>query len=142
MNRFILIPLFLLGVLFESSAQTYSPGQNAEGGIVFPTSKKKGFVVAEKGLGLMTWEEGKKACEDLVLNGYDNWRLPSKTELGIIYYQFYMKGIGGFPTEYYWCKTENKGIRQLAWCLDFKDGQEYNSHSKTNNKYILPVRTY
>ena len=137
----LLILSFII-LFFQSNAQTYKLGQKAEGGVVFPTTKKKGFVVAEKGLGLMSWDEGKKACDDLVLNGYNDWRLPSISELGSIYYQFYVKGIGGYPTEYYWSKTENKGIRQLAWCFDFKVGQEYNSHSKANTKYILPVRSY
>ena len=136
------ILLISMLLFFESNAQPYKTGQKVEGGIVFPNNKKSGVAIAEKGLGLMSWDEGKKACEDLVLNGYDNWRLPSLKELGIIFYQFYVKGIGNFPTGYYWSKAENKGIRQLAWCFDFKDGQEYNSHSKTNTKYILPVRSY
>lgn len=136
-----------LGFLFvffiaRSNAQTYEPGKRVEGGIVFPNNKKSGLVVAEKGLGLMNWEQGKKACEDLILNGYDDWRLPSLKELGIIYYQFYLKGLGSFPNEYFWSNAENKGIKKLALCFDFKDGQEYNSHSKANTKYIIPVRSY
>lgn len=142
MKRVTLLSLLFVVFASQPNAQTYEAGQKVEGGIVFPSNKKSGLVIAEKGLGLMSWNEGKKACEDLVLNGYDNWRLPSLKELGIIFYQFYVKGIGGFPTEYYWSKAENKGIRQLAWCFDFKDGQEYNSHPKTNTKYILPVRSY
>lgn len=137
----LLLLLFIL-LVFQANAQTYKAGQKAEGGIIYPTNKKSGLVIAEKGLGLMNWDEGKKACEDLVLNGYDDWRLPSLYELGVVFYHFYLKGVGDFPTEYYWSKSENKGIRQLAWCFDFKDGQEYNSHSKSNTKYILPVRSY
>ncbi len=142
MKRATIVLLLFIVSIIQTKAQAYKPGQKAEGGIVVPANKKSGLVIAEKGLGLMSWDEGKKACEDLVLNGYGDWRLPSIKELGLIYYQFYVKGIGGFPTEYYWSKAENKGIRQLAWCFDFKNGQEYNSHSKTNAKYILPVRSY
>lgn len=142
MKKVSLIVLVFIASFFESKAQIYKPGDKAEGGIVVPKNNKKGLAVAEKALGLMTWDEGKKACEDLVLNGYDDWRLPSINELAIIFYQFYVKGVGGFQMGHYWSKAENKGIRQLAWCFDFKDGQEYNSHSKSNTKYILPVRSY
>lgn len=142
MKHIAMLAVLSFLLLTKTNAQRYKQGQKAEGGIVFPHNNKSGLVIAEKGLGFMSWEEGKRACEALVLNGYDDWRLPTMKELAIIYYQFYIKRIDEFPTGYYWSKSENKGIRELAWCFDFKDGQEYNSHSKANSNYILPVRTY
>ena len=35
--------------------------------------------------GNMPWEEGKKACEDYVYAGYDDWYMPSRYELDAIY---------------------------------------------------------
>ena len=45
-----------------------------------------------------------KLCNDLVLNGYDDWFLPSKDELNLMYGQ---KGvIGSFAVDYYWSSSE------------------------------------
>lgn len=142
MKIIFLIKIVLILSIYQTNAQNYKQGDKAEGGIIFPHNKKSGLVIAEKGLGFMSWEEGKKACEDLELNGYNDWRLPTLKELAIIYYQFYIKGVGGYPTGFYWSKSENKGIKELAWCFDFKDGSEYNSHTKSNTNYVIPVRAY
>ena len=144
MKYLTLFKVFFIIFIANTDAQNYKykSGQKAEGGIVIIASKKSGVVVAEKVLGMMTWEDGKKACEDLVLNGYDNWRLPTMNELYIFYYEFYLKGVGDFPTGNYWSKKENTGIRELGWSFNFKDGSERNSNSKANTNYILPVRSY
>ena len=45
-----------------------------------------------------------RICSDLVLNGYNDWFLPSKDELNQLYLQRGL--IGGFAGGYYWCSTE------------------------------------
>ncbi len=90
----------------------------------------------------MSWDDGKKACEDLVLNGYDDWRLPSEKEIATIFYGLYVKGITSLPTGFYWIRKQNDGIKHLAWCFYFKEGNAYNGHIKSNTNHILPVRSY
>ena len=139
-------PIFILMISFcflsPLIAQKHFPGEKAEGGLVFYVKKSHGLVVAEKDLGEMSWESGKKACNSLVLSGYDDWRLPSIEELAIIYYEIFEKKVVNFSTGYYWSRAENKGITSLAWCFDFTTGSEYNNHSKKNTKYIIAVRSY
>jgi len=45
-----------------------------------------------------------KICDDLVLNGYSDWHLPSKDELRKLFEN--RTSIGGFVNEYYWSSTE------------------------------------
>jgi len=59
-----------------------------------------------------------KICYDLVLNGYDDWFLPSKDELNLMYEQ---KGvIGGFAGAYYWSSSEY--FLNYAWSQYFYNG--------------------
>jgi len=57
-----------------------------------------------------------KICDDLVLEGYSDWYLPSKDELNKLYIN--KDAIGGFDTRHvYWSSTE---INELdAWSQDF-----------------------
>ncbi|MFT3678823.1 MAG: hypothetical protein QM791_01035 [Ferruginibacter sp.] len=56
-----------------------------------------------------------KICYELVLNGYDDWVLPSKAELNILYNN--RVAVGGFKQEKYWSSSEVNG--DFAWVQDF-----------------------
>jgi hypothetical protein len=61
-----------------------------------------------------------KLCDDLVLNGYSDWFLPSKDELNLLYIN--RDVIGGFTNSNvrYWSSTEHDKDR--AWYQHFNDG--------------------
>lgn len=60
-------------------------------------------------------------CYDLVLNGYDDWFLPSKDELNEMYLQ--KNVIGGFSNAYYLSSSEFDDIFE-TWAQDFTDGYQ------------------
>lgn len=68
-----------------------------------------------------------KICYDLVLNGYDDWFLPSKQELELMYSNLHKNGLGGFDNStksYYWTSSQyNIGDpdqkKKLAWAKFF-----------------------
>jgi hypothetical protein len=64
-----------------------------------------------------------RICDDLVLNGYSDWFLPSTGEM--THMDRYKNEIGGFATATpYWSSTENTGYN--AWALWFnRDQSEY-----------------
>ena len=73
-----------------------------------------------------------KLCDDLVLNGYDDWFLPSKDELSILYENSNV--IGGFSNRYYWSSSEYSNVD--AWYNSFyNNGCGYDSKN-----YIFRVR--
>lgn len=80
-----------------------------------------------------------KVCYDLVLNGYDDWFLPSKEELRLmnktLHYPDY---IGNFAREVYWSSTENGSVN--AEFYDFGSG--LNSSHKTTKHYVRAIRSF
>jgi hypothetical protein len=70
-----------------------------------------------------------KICDDLVLNGYDDWFLPSKDELDTLYKQRNM--VGGFAHSYYWSSSESSA--SSAWTQDFMSGIQDSGPTKLSN---------
>ena len=80
-----------------------------------------------------------RLCYDLVLNGFNDWFLPSKDELNLMYTNLKLNGKGSFSNVFYWSSTE--GGDQTGWCQDFANGvQDYNF--KTNNYHVRAVRKF
>lgn len=81
-----------------------------------------------------------KLCEDLTLNGYDDWFLPSKEELNLMYENLHKKGIGGFADGYYWSSSESSNYN--AWLQNFSSGYQYSNKSKHLNSRVRAVRAF
>lgn len=77
-------------------------------------------------------------CDQFVLNDLDNWFLPSKEELNLMYQQ--KEVIGGFASDFYWSSSEyNSGS---AWYQDFDTGRHYNDYGKSANLRLRAVRSF
>jgi hypothetical protein len=62
-----------------------------------------------------------KICDDLVLNGYDDWFLPSKSECFSMYFNLKIyKNMGDFSDNLYWSSTES--TVNLAYSQYANDG--------------------
>lgn len=72
-----------------------------------------------------------KLCADLVMNGFDDWFLPSKNELNLMYENLHEQGIGDFADDMgysnaqtnYWSSTA--GGSKFAWHQDFDGGGQW-----------------
>ena len=83
-----------------------------------------------------------KLCYDLALNGYSDWYLPSKDELGLMYSNLHLQGMGGFAYAHYWSSSEIDATN--AWKLLFGSPMEMDmgSSSKSCTYYVRAVRAY
>jgi hypothetical protein len=70
-----------------------------------------------------------RICNDLVLNGYSDWYLPSLDELMKLYANRTI--IGGFSAVFYWSSSE--GSSSIAWGQSFASGYQY-----ADGKYLVP----
>jgi hypothetical protein len=81
-----------------------------------------------------------RICDDLVLNGYSDWHLPSIDELEQLYLNLGANGIGSFNTAYYWSSTESNA--GSAWQFNFTNGNAYYASNKGNTNYVRAIRSF
>ncbi len=94
------------------------------------------------------WKAALEACEELVLAGHDDWRLPNVTELqSIVNYRHAKPAIDGYtfkgvpttvPSSFwlgYWTSTNYASNWESAWLVNFEDGSLF--HHRKNHKYFL-----
>ncbi|MDR2376952.1 MAG: DUF1566 domain-containing protein [Treponema sp.] len=79
-------------------------------------------------------------CVNLNQGGFQDWFLPSKAELNLMYSNLKMKGLGGFKNETYWSSTESGS--DTAWYQNFSDGSQIGYHGKDYPRYVRAVRAF
>jgi hypothetical protein len=113
--------------------------QFKHGGFVVYEKDGHGLVAAIIDLEPMDWNTAITACEELILNGYSDWHLPTKEELNALYVNLYPIGVGGFASAYYWSSSENGN--DDAWIQHFGNGNQANN-GKANASYVRAVRAF
>lgn len=79
-------------------------------------------------------EYAAKYCYELEVNGFDDWFLPSKTELQTLYSVLKKKGLGDFFDGWYWSSSEFSP--DYSWERDFKASTQ----GVVNKVYLDRVR--
>jgi hypothetical protein len=117
--------------------------QFKHGGIVVYEENGHGLVAAITDLGELDWNSAKTACEELILNGYSDWHLPSKEELNSVYVNLKQVGVGGFARANYWSSTEHNYY--YPWGQYFDDGRQYYEFyggGKNDKNNVRAVRAF
>jgi hypothetical protein len=76
------------------------------GGYVISEKDGQGLVISLFDLGELNWTDARGACENLDLNGYRDWRLPSNDEATIIIKSRYKQYVGAPFSDHYWSASE------------------------------------
>lgn len=83
--------------------------QIKNGGYVVYEKNGHGIVMTLIDVGGNNWPEAKKTCDELVLNGYNDWRLPSKEEIEYFNNNLYKRNLifGVISGTRYWSSTND-----------------------------------
>lgn len=80
-----------------------------------------------------------RLCDDLVLNGYNDWFLPSLGELNLMRKNLFFAGLGGFRGMY-WSSSEQRNRHAMA--LSFSNTESFTIHRKNIENSVRAVRAF
>jgi serine/threonine protein kinase len=115
-------------------------GQKHQGGIIFylDNSGKHGKVCTERDLGDLDWDSAMKECQNLNSNGYSDWYLPDRYELGnLMKVKDLIVGINSFG---YWSSTELD--ENTCNYIVIYDGVNIAKSAKNMKWTIQPIRKF
>ena len=87
--------------------------------------------------GRYSWDEAIVAAEAFSTLSADDWLLPSKDALNVIY-EFVI--LDDFSADYYW--TSSKTADNTVWLQDFTPGGKYLYPQASSSYYVRPVRAF
>ena len=95
------------------------------------------------------WNTAVQYCDDLAVNSFDDWYLPSTRELSYIYGNLVRRELGGFRDALYWSSSGNDGsgsgqISYGALTVNMRDGMTTKKASDTVTElhYVRAVRRF
>ena len=121
-------------------AQRLKPGDVYQEGIIVtllekgqPGYEKKvphGLLVAKEDAGkMLKWLEAIQLAKDFRLGDSDQWRVPNKEELSLLY--VHRQLIGGFQVGNYWTSQPSKEDANGAYVINFYNGYTYTEYRET-----------
>ena len=81
-----------------------------------------------------------KLCDTYSYGGYDDWFLPSRDELNLMYVNLYKAGFGGFEKYYYLSSSESNDSSQM-WEQNFGSGHKLD-YVRDGVGLIRPIRAF
>jgi hypothetical protein len=94
------------------------------------------------------WGTALQICDELEVNGYSDWFLPSLSELSLMYGNLARKGLGDFTFVNYWSSTSGYNRRNnwynidTTCVIDFSDGKNTDTLDNTRTARIRAVRQF
>jgi hypothetical protein len=84
-----------------------------------------------------------RICDQLTLNGYSDWFLPSLDELSQMYIRLESAGFGSFAKQRYWSSTQDSSDPvKNAMTIDFNNGNEHAHQKSQTNRHTRAMRRF
>ena len=86
------------------------------------------------------WAAG--LCDELEVNGFDDWFLPSRDVLNVMWGVLHRKGLGTFKSEWYWSSTPSRDDGDRIWLINFADGGHSNDGYYGSTYNVRAIRQF
>lgn len=124
-----------------------NPGKIMLDGTVYcgmsPDTGRPMFTTSHDSYLCDTWQAAHVYAAQLNINGRQDWRVPSKTELAVLFESAaairFIDTSGSYPQSWYWTSTENPDNTEDAWLQEFGKGWQM-PYSKTTHASLRCVR--
>ncbi|MFZ1676012.1 MAG: DUF1566 domain-containing protein [Saprospiraceae bacterium] len=111
--------------------QKLALGQKYHGGIIITINSAgdHGLIASVLEEGSLNWETANKVCAAYTTGAFNDWRLPNKVELSMMYLS--RQYLGSYIKGPYWSSTEEN--RNNAWTQNFTNGYQTKSNKSSKN---------
>ncbi len=82
-----------------------------------------------------------KIADAYSFGGFDDWYLPAKDELFLLYSNLHLNTAGGFENDIYWNSTQGDRNANASWFLNFSNGDQ-NISIKVNSYRVRAIRAF
>jgi hypothetical protein len=131
-----------------SGQRPYSIGDRGPGG-GFIFSSEGGFYmeVSPPIAGSYTFDQAVEVAKNYKGGGFNDWVLPGKDELDLIYKNLKQKGLGGFSNDWYWSSSLNTVLAKwydnniYVWLQNFSNGVQ-DAGNKNDTYSVRVVRSF
>lgn len=105
-----------------------------------------GLMVQKKDLGNVPWEDANILCQSSTIGGFNDWRLPTKEELGVLYNNRVLIGnFSNIHSTFYWSSTvgdNTSGGLNVYYVISFINGSfSLVAGNSYNDCYVRAVRS-
>jgi len=81
-----------------------------------------------------------RTCIEIIVNGFNDWFLPSLDELSWMYGNLHRKGLGDFKNDRYWSSTQESSA--WAYIIDFSNGEQGTNMTRFYPQYVRAIRQF
>jgi len=108
------------------TGKTYKIGDKGPGGGIIFFAEGGVFMEVSLTLGTYYWSEADKVAKNYKGGGFTDWRLPTRSELNLIYENLRRKNLAGLGNDIYWSSSQYTESYH-HWIQRFGDGKQSNS---------------
>jgi len=124
----------------SNNSGTYKIGNTGPGGGIIFAAEGNSYWEVSRLLGDYTQDRAVQVAKDFRGGGYNDWYLPSREELNMVYQNLVKSGIANLGNGTYW--SSSTYIGSSLWIQRFSDGDQTN-HKYTYDTYsVRAVRSF
>jgi len=125
-------------------SNNYKIGDTGPGGGIIFYAEGGQYKECSGELGSYTWDSAITTAQNYRGGGFNNWHLPDRGELDLMYRNLRLNNLGGFYNNSYWSSAEystNGSTFNTAFYYNFGNGSQ-NNLLKSNSFYVRAVRAF